>query len=285
MKKISVKKVLVSLSLLMFIGCGAAYGTKEDKVKLTKEELKVAGNDKKKMLESLLSKASYKEAFTSAKNNPEIKEKLDSLEREIVNDYYILYMAGQNVKVTEEEIVKIYDENKADLEGKKLEEVRGAIEELIGRAKLSQEVVKTITEIKDKYKIGEGLTDEEIQKQKQDLDLKLSKAIYKEANENLKTKEQKSEMTLLKRRAVNDYYILEEAKKNINITNEEIEKIYEENKKDLEGRTLEEVSEAIERLIYENKLRTEVTNVLRRVNDKYGIDKLVEGYVSESSKK
>lgn len=285
MKKINFKKVLTSLSLLMLLGCGINGGTKEESMKLTKEELKVAGDNKKKILEILLSKASYKEAFKSVKDNKEEKEKLEALERGVVNDYYILSKAGEKVKVTKEEIKEIYDANKKDLNGKKLEEVSDAIENLIGRAKLKDQLSKEILIIKDKYKIGEGLSKEEIEKQRKELDIELSKAIYKEANENFKSKKQKEEMTVLKRRKVNDYYILTEAKKNVKVTEEEIKEVYENNKKDLEGKKLEEVHQAIENLIYENKVKAEVTNVLKKINEKYDIDKIVEGYLAENPKK
>ena len=138
-----VKVIMLLIGLLLVTGCG----TKEEKqtklneegtvVTLSKQELNMIKKTEDALLGLLLSKATYKEATGAIKNGEE-KIRLDMVRRKAVNDYYILSLANKNINVTDEEVEKVYEANKKDLDGKELKEVRKSIETLIYEAKLNR---------------------------------------------------------------------------------------------------------------------------------------------------
>ncbi|GLI57406.1 hypothetical protein PM10SUCC1_29200 [Propionigenium maris DSM 9537] len=121
----------------------------------------------------------------------------------------------------------------------------------------------------------ENKTEEEL------LGVLLSKAVYKEATQNLKGTEDKQKLEFLKRRAVNDYYILSVANKNTDVSDEEILTIYNKNKGDLQGKALEDVEGAIKSLIYEAKLKQEIGVVVGEIRDKYALDEQLKKYLED----
>ncbi|GLI54986.1 hypothetical protein PM10SUCC1_05010 [Propionigenium maris DSM 9537] len=159
------KKLILALSLFSLLACGENEIQKskgDDKmVRLTKAE--AANKTEEELLGAFLSKAVYKEANLKLKTK-EDKERMDSLKRRAVNDYYILSLANERVDVSEEEMLEIYNKNKEGLEGKTLEEVKPAIKNLIYEAKLKNEIADILEEVKEKYSLDQKI--EEIIKNK-----------------------------------------------------------------------------------------------------------------------
>jgi len=280
------KKVFIVLSLMVLVGCvnlekiigkeNKTNSREDEMVALNAQELSINGSTEAEVIETLLSKATYKEAGLNMVS-PEEKDKIEILERRAVNDYYILSKASKRVSITPEEVEKVYSENKKDLEGKTLEELTPAIKNLIYEAKLKNEITKLLNEIEKSNNLTENQeTGEENKKEKA---IKMSKAVYEEAVSDMKSPEDKVKLDTLKRRAVNDYYILSRANKKIKITPKEIKKIFDENKDELNGKTLEEVTPAIENLIYESKLKDQVMATLNKIKKKYKINNSAKKYI------
>ena len=283
------KKVFAILSLMVLVGCvnlGEKLNVKEDEmIVLNAQELSVNGSTEAEVIETMLSKATYKEAILNMTSSEE-KAKIKVLERRAVNDYYILSKASKRVTITPEEIEKVYSENKKDLGEKTLEELTPAIKNLIYEAKLKNEIAQFLNEIKKNNNLSddekaESKNKETDEKAKKQQATKLSKAVYKQAVSDMKSAEDKVKRATLKRRAVNDYYILSRANEKIKITDEEIKKIFDENKKQLNGKTLEEVTPAIENLIYESKLKNEVMVTLNKLKKKYKINSNAKKYIKK----
>lgn len=257
--------------------------SKKASINLNAKELSFIGGEEKDLLEGLLSKATYEEAKENMVS-PEEKDKLERLERQAVNNYYVLTEASKKVDIKPNEIKKVYEKNKKDLKGKTLEEVTPAIKNLIYEARVKNEVIKMLNKIKKDNKIVEAKevgTPKQIEEMKKEAADNLSKAVYKEAMTVLVSSDEKIMLEFLKQKEVNDYYVLSIANKKIDVTPTEIKDIYEKNKKDLEGKTLEEVTPKIKDLIYESKLKDQVVAILKDIKTKYNLNQKVEQYMAK----
>lgn len=276
------KKIVTILSLMVLVGCvnlQEKMVVKGDKmIVLSTQELSVNGSTEAEIRETMLSKATYKESILNMTSTEE-KKKIKVLERRAVNDYYVLSKASKRVSITPEEIGKVYSENKKDLDGKTLEEVTPAIKNLIYEAKLKNEITQLLNEIKKKNNLSDDKKN--VEENKKEEATKLSKVVYKQAILEMKSAEDKVKLDTLKRRAVNDYYILSRANEEIKITPKEIKKIFDDNKGELKGKTLEEVTPSIENLIYESKLKNQVMVTLNKIKKKYKIESNIKKYIKK----
>lgn len=83
---------------------------------------------------------------------------LEDINKQVEIQTIVEKLLGKNVKITESEIKKFYDDNKEiRFKNKKLEEVRGQIAEALKQAKYEQELPKWIESLKKKSKIVNDL--------------------------------------------------------------------------------------------------------------------------------
>lgn len=152
------EKVIMLICTLFIIGCGGQSQDLEtgNSVKLSKEEVEVAGNDQNMIAQFLIKNAILreKEVITFTK---EEEKRLENLKDNLELEFFIEKNSVNGTEANPLEILKVYEDNKDKFNGTKLEVVAPQIEQLIINQKLQKNKIRYINEIIAKYDLNAKL--------------------------------------------------------------------------------------------------------------------------------
>lgn len=121
-----------------------------------KNKIKITDKEIKSKLADMKTRMGGEKSF-----NAQLKQSgytLEDINKQVEIQTIVEKLLGKNVKITESEIKKFYDDNKEiRFKDKKLKEVRGQIIEALKQAKYEQELPKWIESLKKKSKIVNDL--------------------------------------------------------------------------------------------------------------------------------
>lgn len=152
--------LVLGICIIGMVGCQQEKQEKQtnNTVTLTQYEKDLAQNDSNIGAQLLVRKAVLEDM---KKQNMSDKEKL---ELEFAKDNaaitYYLEKKLNDIKITEDEVKKVYEENKDKLEGKTFDEVHNELKNLIKNYKKNQELIGYYNGLVEKYKLNDSLKKE-----------------------------------------------------------------------------------------------------------------------------
>lgn len=157
------KKKGMILLLLAFIlgGCNMenkskTIETKEIKIELTQDEVKNIGDNKNLGANLLVQKAVEKEMENYKYSELEENVLKNTIEQ-VKKEYFLNNISSKKVIVTDEEVLKVYQENAEKLKNLKVEEALPLIKYQLTLAKTNVEKVKYLNSLVEKYNLNEKL--------------------------------------------------------------------------------------------------------------------------------
>ena len=150
------KKILLVLLLgALVIGCETKKNSTQE-LKLSKMEIELIGSNQNAGAELLVKKALLKEMDGNIYNE-EQKKSLEEMKRNIELEFYLSVISQQGIVVTDEEILKVYQDNKKELKDEDLVIIFPQLKQQLINQKLALAKVKTIEKIVEKYNLNDIL--------------------------------------------------------------------------------------------------------------------------------
>lgn len=148
------KKYLVFATLLVtLMGCSAVSPKKAVDIKLTQEELTQVGNNKN-LAASILVKKSILKEMSEYKYTSEEKKSLAEAIENTQLEFYLNNLASKKVIVTDEEVLKVYNDNADKLKNMDPQQVLPQIKQQLLLHKIPNERTNYLNSLVDKYDLN-----------------------------------------------------------------------------------------------------------------------------------
>lgn len=148
------KKYLILSSLLFILmGCSAVSPKKNIEIKLTQEDLKTAGNNKN-IGASILVKKSILKEMSEYKYTPEEEKALEDALENVQIEFYLNNLASKKVTVTDEEVLKVYNNNIKKLKNMDKNTLLTQIKHQLFLQKVSDEKTEYMNSLVNKYDLN-----------------------------------------------------------------------------------------------------------------------------------
>ena len=150
------KKILLVLLLgALVIGCETKKNSTQE-LKLSKTEIELIGSNQNAGAELLVKKALLKEMDGNIYSE-EQKKSLEEMKSNIELEFYLSVISQQGIVVTDEEILKVYQDNKKELKDEDLVIIFPQLKQQLINQKLALAKVRTIEKIVEKYNLNDIL--------------------------------------------------------------------------------------------------------------------------------
>ncbi|RRD39539.1 viral A-type inclusion protein [Leptotrichia sp. OH3620_COT-345] len=251
------------------------------KLKLTDEEKEILKGNEEGIKQAFINKAALAAAEKNEFSEQE-KEELDYFYNNEKTKYFVAKQIEDKISVDADEVVKIYNENKAQFDAQNVPFSQAR--DIIQRDLLNQQVATLENEEFNKIvqEMGETveITKKEILFSQGNPDvirnIILNKIVTEKAKENDFEKKEKNSLKIIKDNVLLNYYIDLEVRKKVQVTHEEIVNIYEAEKGKLGNVTPNDAYNQIANGLLNNKANEERTNVINKIVEEYKIDDLVK---------
>lgn len=250
---------------------------------LTKKEREGLNEDEIRNL--LVNKAILEEA-KKYKFTDEEKEEFDYFFTNEKCKYFIAKSIEDKISINENDITKIYTENKASFDAQNIPFSQAR--ERIQRDLLNQQVATLEAEELNKLveEMGDAvnITKEELLFSKGDAEvlktLIVGKVIERKMNdEKFEEQEQnQKDLEIIKDNVYINYYLDLEVRKNVKVTQEEIAQIYENEKAKLGNVTPNSAYQQIANGLLNNKAVEERNNLINKISEEYKVDEVAKEY-------
>ena len=154
------KKFVLLTAGVLLLGMTACQDNKETSanapVTLDKQERELTNGDPNVAAQLLVRKAVLKE-IQNAKLDEKEKFELQFVKDEAAIAYYLQRTVGNGMKVTDEQIEKVYKDNKDKLGGKELKDLRDQIRYAIVNQQQNEKLAEYYNNLVNKYKLNDAL--------------------------------------------------------------------------------------------------------------------------------
>ena len=255
--------------------------SKEILVELTSEEKKQFHGNEEAIREILLSRAVLSSAekykFTDEEN-----EELEYLFKNTKSKYYIDKKIESKINVGEDEVTKVYNENKGNFDAQGI--AFSQAKEIIQRDLLNQQVStfenEELTNIINEMDKNIELTKEDVLFSKGNPEIIRSIVMNKIIDEKIVKanfeKTAKDDLKILYNNVKANFYLDLEVRKKVVVTHEEIVNLYETEKSKLGDITPNSAYNQIANGLLKNKAITERTNLVNKIDEEYKVEDLVK---------
>lgn len=258
---------------------------------LNDEELKELNGDRDKLINILISRALYNESLDISFSDTQKKEMWYLCENEIIK-LFIEQTVKPRLAVTENDIIEAYNQNKEifDKENVKFSQAREIIKQQLTAQvnySLSEDLIKhLINEMDDKVSISK----EDILFSHGNPDVLKTLIIINLIKENKKSQQffesNKEIIDTIEKNVRVNYYIELKIRSGIEVTEEEVNNIYEKEK---ENEALAKLNENEAKNVIANQLIQLKSNILRNkisqeAYEKYNLESIVEKYLGKEEK-
>ncbi|VWL85334.1 hypothetical protein [Oceanivirga miroungae] len=253
---------------------------------LTKEELTKLNYEKNAIRNLLVSRAIYNESLEYEFT----KEEQNILDLYIENEKITIYLkqeAETKMMINENQIIDAYNANKSFFEENKMsfKEAHEMIKEQLKESLFEKLANEFISEIVLKMDDSVTLTKDEILATKGDANnikqVLQNKIIKEYALKNNFYKENEEALDLVASDIRINYYTSVINSKDIQVSNEEIDKVYEENKEAFENVEFDKAKEMIAIRLANEKVAAKTQEYAQMLIEKYDIDKKVEEILND----
>ena len=254
---------------------------KEVMLEMTSEEKKQLKGNEEAIRQLLLSKAvlaaAEKYEFT-----PEENEEMQYLFENNRSKYYIDKQIEEKINVNEEEVTKLYTENKANFDAQGI--AFSQAKEIIQRDLLTQQVNmlenEELTNIINEMDKNVELTKEDVLFSKGNPEVIRSIVMNKIVDEKIKKENfdetAKEDLEIVFNNVKANYYLDLEVRKNVVVTHEEIVNLYESEKAKLGDITPNSAYNQIANGLLNNKAVAERSTLVNRISEEYKVEDLVK---------
>lgn len=256
----------------------------KNKLALSEEE-KARDLNAEEIKELLIDKAIL-ETAKEYKFSDEEEEEFEYFFNNEKNKFFIAKAIENKISLNENDITKIYTDNKADFDAQNIpfSQAREIIQrDLLNQqvaALESEEVNRLIEEMEDTIEI----TKKELLFSKGNPEIIktiiVGKVIAKKMNDEQFESQEENQKTLevIKDKVYIDYYLNLEVRKNVQVTQEEVVEIYEKEKAKLGNITPNSAYQQIADGLLNNKAIKERNDLINKISEEYKIDEIVEEY-------
>jgi len=256
----------------------------KNKLALSEEE-KARDLNAEEIKELLIDKAIL-ETAKEYKFSDEEEEEFEYFFNNEKNKFFIAKAIENKISLNENDITKIYTDNKADFDAQNIpfSQAREIIQrDLLNQqvaALESEEVNRLIEEMEDTIEI----TKKELLFSKGNPEIIktiiVGKVIAKKMNDEQFESQEENQKTLevIKDKVYIDYYLNLEVRKNVQVTQEEVVEIYEKEKAKLGNITPNSAYQQIADGLLNNKAIKERNDLINKISEKYKIDEIVKEY-------
>ena len=256
----------------------------KNKLALSEEE-KARDLNAEEIKELLIDKAIL-ETAKEYKFSDEEEEEFEYFFNNEKNKFFIAKAIENKISLNENDITKIYTDNKADFDAQNIpfSQAREIIQrDLLNQqvaALESEEVNRLIEEMEDTIEI----TKKELLFSKGNPEIIktiiVGKVIEKKMNDEQFESQEENQKTLevIKDKVYIDYYLNLEVRKNVQVTQEEVVEIYEKEKAKLGNITPNSAYQQIADGLLNNKAIKERNDLINKISEEYKIDEIVEEY-------
>lgn len=256
----------------------------KNKLALSEEE-KARDLNAEEIKELLIDKAIL-ETAKEYKFSDEEEEEFEYFFNNKKNKFFIAKAIENKISLNENDITKIYTDNKADFDAQNIpfSQAREIIQrDLLNQqvaALESEEVNRLIEEMEDTIEI----TKKELLFSKGNPEIIktiiVGKVIAKKMNDEQFESQEENQKTLevIKDKVYIDYYLNLEVRKNVQVTQEEVVEIYEKEKAKLGNITPNSAYQQIADGLLNNKAIKERNDLINKISEKYKIDEIVKEY-------
>lgn len=154
------RKFILLTAGILLLGMTACQDKKETSVNtpvtLDKQERELTNGDPNVAAQLLVRKAVLKE-IQNAKLDEKEKFELQFVKDEAAIAYYLQKTVGNGIKVTDEQIEKVYKDNKDKLGGKELKDLRDQIRYAIVNQQQNEKLAEYYNNLVNKYKLNDAL--------------------------------------------------------------------------------------------------------------------------------
>lgn len=258
----------------------------KNKLALSEEE-KARDLNAEEIKELLIDKAIL-ETAKEYKFSDEEEEEFEYFFNNEKNKFFIAKAIENKISLNENDITKIYTDNKADFDAQNIpfSQAREIIQrDLLNQqvaALESEEVNRLIEEMEDTIEI----TKKELLFSKGNPEIIktiiVGKVIEKKMNDEQFESQEENQKTLevIKDKVYIDYYLNLEVRKNVQVTQEEVVEIYEKEKAKLGNITPNSAYQQIADGLLNNKAIKERNDLINKISEEYKIDEIVKEYVA-----
>lgn len=255
--------------------------TKEILVELTNEEREQFHGNEEAIREILLSKAILSSAekyeFTNEEN-----EELNYLFKNTKSKYYIDKKIENKINVGEDEVTKLYNENKGNFDAQGI--AFSQAKDIIQRDLLNQQVNalenEELTNIINEMERNIELTKEDVLFSKGNPEIIRSIVMNKIINEKIVKdnfeETAKDDLGILYNNVKANFYLDLEVRKKVVVTHEEVVNLYETEKSKLGDVTPNSAYNQIANGLLKNKAIAERTDLVNKIVEEYKIEDLVK---------
>ncbi|MDO5089757.1 MAG: viral A-type inclusion protein [Leptotrichiaceae bacterium] len=251
------------------------------KLKLTDEEKEVLKGNEEGIRQAFINKAALIAAEKNEFSEQE-QEEMDYFYNNEKTKYFVAKQIEEKISVDADEVVKIYNENKAQFDAQNVPFSQAR--DIIQRDLLNQQVAALENEEFNKIVQEMGDTVEVTKKEilfsqgNPDVirNIILNKIVAEKSKEADFEKKEKNSLKIIKDNVLLNYYIDLEVRKKVQVTHEEIVNIYEAEKGKLGNVTPNDAYNQIANGLLNNKANEERTNVINKIVEEYKIDELVK---------
>lgn len=256
----------------------------KNKLALTEEEK--ARDLNAEEIKGLLIDKAILETAKEYKFSDEEEEEFEYFFNNEKNKFFIAKAIENKISLNENDITKIYTDNKADFDAQNIPFSQAR--EIIQRDLLNQQVAALESEEVNRLIEGmEGtieITKKELLFSKGNPEIIktiiVGKVIEKKMNDEQFESQEENQKTLevIKDKVYIDYYLNLEVRKNVQVTQEEVVEIYEKEKAKLGNITPNSAYQQIADGLLNNKAIKERNDLINKISEEYKIDEIVEEY-------
>ena len=256
----------------------------KNKLALTEEEK--ARDLNAEEIKGLLIDKAILETAKEYKFSDEEEEEFEYFFNNEKNKFFIVKAIENKISLNENDITKIYTDNKADFDAQNIPFSQAR--EIIQRDLLNQQVAALESEEVNRLIEGmEGtieITKKELLFSKGNPEIIktiiVGKVIEKKMNDEQFESQEENQKTLevIKDKVYIDYYLNLEVRKNVQVTQEEVVEIYEKEKAKLGNITPNSAYQQIADGLLNNKAIKERNDLINKISEEYKIDEIVEEY-------
>lgn len=253
-------------------------------LELTNEELFELGYNKEAIRRILVSRAIYNESLDHLLSEEDLRD-LEFMRKNEIREMYIIKEIEPKIHISETLISEEYSKNKDFFDSNNIsfKDARGIILENLRNleaSKLAQLLIEDlIKNMQDKVELSKD--DVLATKGESELiKIALINNIVIEKLNNTNFMEENKELldTKIKEARINLFVNKMANKEPIDVTEDEISKVYVENKEKFENTSLEEARDIITKSIIQSKIDANVNLYISTISKKYNIEELVEKY-------
>ena len=250
---------------------------------LTQEEQKNLKGKKEEAHQLLINKAILEKA-KATELEPMEKKELNYITETEKAKFYVSKFVRPKVNVSENEIVEVYNANKAFFENQniKFEQARANISNELFNNRAAQIEADYVKEIVDNMANDVVLTKEDLQFTRGNSDVMktfvINKVILDDAKKYNFETEEKAALEIIENNVLLNYYADRSVKDKIRISQQEIEKIYNENKANFGQTPVDAAYNQIGNALVGQKATQLKQELAKQIAKEYNIDAEVEKY-------